>query len=177
MVRPDKAVDDHVNNSKRATDRKRPLFTVPAGLVRILDRDLLAAGIDKRDEQGRTVDAHALRTAQAAMGHSTTDLTMNVYTEPKPLDVPGALDTLPSLDVNSSPTQCPSMRATGTLRPLQDIPPTPLHRCFTNSGERGQTVLFAVHSSTGTRDSQRGRANDGNPRVSKQKSLIHSVCE
>ncbi|HLA85605.1 MAG TPA: hypothetical protein VJL29_12500, partial [Thermoguttaceae bacterium] len=49
-------------------------FTVPAGLVRILDRDLVAAGIawqvevspgkwriDKRDERGRTVDVHALR--------------------------------------------------------------------------------------------------------------------
>ena len=75
-----------------------PLFTVPAGLVRILDRDLVAAGIarrvevspgkwkiDKRDERGRTVDVHALRhtfgtllskggvaprTAQAAMRHS-----------------------------------------------------------------------------------------------------------
>ena len=68
-----------------------------AGLVRILDRDLVAAGIarrvkvdgkwkiDKRDERGRTVDVHALRhtfgtllskggvaprTAQAAMRHS-----------------------------------------------------------------------------------------------------------
>ena len=69
-------------------------------LVRILDRDLVAAGIarrvkvagkwkiDKRDERGRTVDVHALRhtfgtllskggvaprTAQAAMRHSTID--------------------------------------------------------------------------------------------------------
>ena len=49
------------------------LFTVPAALVRILDRDLVAAKIarrvrvdgggriDKRDERGRTVDVHALR--------------------------------------------------------------------------------------------------------------------
>ena len=75
-----------------------PLFTVPDKLVRILDRDFVAAGIacrvevspgkwkiDKRDERGRTVDVHALRhtfgtllskggvtprTAQAAMRHS-----------------------------------------------------------------------------------------------------------
>ena len=62
-----------------------PLFTVPKGLVRILDRDLIAAGIPKRDERGRTIDVHALRhsfgtllsvggvaprTAQAAMRHS-----------------------------------------------------------------------------------------------------------
>jgi hypothetical protein len=102
-----------------------PLFTVPAGLVRILDRDLVAAGIahrvevapgkwkiDKRDERGRTVDVHALRhtfgtllskggvaprTAQAAMRHSTIELTMNVYTDPKLLDVAGAVEVLPEL--------------------------------------------------------------------------------
>lgn len=38
-----------------------PLFNVPAGLVRILDRDLKAAEIPKMDERGRTVDVHALR--------------------------------------------------------------------------------------------------------------------
>jgi hypothetical protein len=51
-----------------------PSFTVPVALVRILDLDLVAAGIarrvevspgkwkiDKRDERGRTVDVHALR--------------------------------------------------------------------------------------------------------------------
>jgi integrase len=67
-----------------------PLFYVPTGLVRILDRDLAAAGIPKRDDRGRTVDVHAMRhtfgthlskggvtprTAQAAMRHSTLDLT------------------------------------------------------------------------------------------------------
>jgi integrase len=72
-----------------------PVFDVPAGLVQILDRDLKLAGIPKRDERGRTVDVHALRhtfgtllskggvaprTAQAAMRHSSIELTMNVYT-------------------------------------------------------------------------------------------------
>lgn len=38
-----------------------PLFTVPKSLVRILDRDLVAAGIPKSDERGRTIDVHALR--------------------------------------------------------------------------------------------------------------------
>jgi integrase len=96
-----------------------PLFNVPAGLLRILDRDLKLAGIPKRDERGRTVDVHAMRhtfgtllskggvaprTAQAAMRHSTIDLTMNVYTDPKLLDVHGALDALPALPlVNKSP--------------------------------------------------------------------------
>ena len=39
-----------------------PVFDVPAGLVRIFDRDLKHAGIPKRDERGRTLDVHALRT-------------------------------------------------------------------------------------------------------------------
>ena len=38
------------------------LFHVPTGLLRILNRDLKAAGIPKRDDRGRTVDVHALRT-------------------------------------------------------------------------------------------------------------------
>ena len=142
------------------------LFRVPAGLIRILDRDLVAAGlarrvrveesrvrieakrakggrtqvkiagkwrtadgklvkvdgdqaviaahwvIDKRDERGRTLDVHALRhsfstllsvggvaprTAQAAMRHSDIKLTMQTYTDPKLLDVHGAIKALPSL--------------------------------------------------------------------------------
>src|SRR5262249_8016800 len=89
-----------------------PVFTVPAGLVRIFDRDLKAAGIPKRDDRGRTLDVHALRTtfgtllskggvplrtAQAALRHSDPGLTANVYTDPKLLDVHGALDALPRL--------------------------------------------------------------------------------
>jgi hypothetical protein len=88
-----------------------------------------AAGIAERDERIRTVDAHALlhtfapllskgsvspRTAQAAMRHSKIDLTMNVYTDPKLLDVHGALDALPTLALNASPqTEAQAMRATG----------------------------------------------------------------
>ena len=86
-----------------------PLFYVPTGLRRILDRDLAAAGISKRDEHGRTLNVHALRhtfasllsrggvsprTAQAAMRHSDINLTMQTYTDPKLLDVRGAIDVL-----------------------------------------------------------------------------------
>ncbi len=123
-----------------------PPFNVPDKLVRILDRDLVAAGIarriemapgkwriDKRDERGCTVDVHALRhtfgtllskggvaprTAQAAMRHSTLDLTMNVYTDPRLLDVQGALDALPALPLESKPFEAQAVRnvlsATGT---------------------------------------------------------------
>ncbi len=88
------------------------LFNVPKALVKIFDRDLRLAGIAKRDERGRTVDVHALRTtfgthlskggvplrtAQAALRHSDPKLTANVYTDPQLLDVTGALDSLPAL--------------------------------------------------------------------------------
>ena len=120
-----------------------PLFTVPRDLVRILDRDLVAAGIarrvevspgnwkiDKRDERGRTVDVHALRhtfgtllskggvaprTAQAAMRHSDVNLTMNTYTDPKLLDVAGAMDALPALPlVGREASEPAAVSATGT---------------------------------------------------------------
>jgi len=128
-----------------------PVFTVPAGLVRILDRDLVAAGIarrvktptgqwkiDKRDERGRTVDVHALRhtfgtllskggvtprTAQAAMRHSKVDLTMNVYTDPKLLDVAGAVEALPNLPLENGTKGVGNVLSpTGT----DDLTPSPL---------------------------------------------------
>lgn len=66
----------------------------------------------KTDHRGRTIDVHALRhtfgthlskagvplrTAQAAMRHSDPSLTANVYTDPKLLDVAGAVESLPDL--------------------------------------------------------------------------------
>jgi uncharacterized protein involved in outer membrane biogenesis len=44
----------------------------------------------------------APRTAQAAMRHSSLDLTMNVYTDPSLLDAAGALDLLPELSLNGA---------------------------------------------------------------------------
>ena len=160
-----------LGHSNRISDRERlqsQLFTVPESLGKILDRDLLAAGIDKADERGRTIDVHALRhsfgtllskggvaprTAQAAMRHSNINLTMNVYTDPKLLDIQGALDSLPSLNLNPSPsTERQMVRATGTDD--QDAMPDARHSVMKfapafapNVGERGQTVSFAVISS------------------------------
>ncbi len=79
-------------------------------------------GIAKRDDRGRTVDLHSLRhtfgtclsrggvaprTAQAAMRHSTIDLTRKAYTDPRLLDVAGALAALPGL--------APGSRGTATV--------------------------------------------------------------
>jgi integrase len=117
-----------------------PVFNVPSALVKILDRDLVAACIarrvqvngkwviDKRDDRGRTLDVHALRhtfgtllskggiaprTAQAAMRHSDIKLTMNVYTDPALLDVRGALDALPALPLRRDRGKGEAVRATG----------------------------------------------------------------
>ena len=173
-----------LRDASKATDSKRPLFTVPAGLVRILDRDLLAAGIDKRDERGRTIDVHALRTsfgtllskagvaprtAQAAMRHSKIDLTMNVYTDPKLLDVAGAMDSLPTLDLNPNPsTGRQTMRATGTEDGMSSALVPPL---VPNTGKTGQTVSFAVISSAGTDERISRRAKRANPMNSSKKAL------
>ena len=105
------------------------LFVVPKELVKILNRDLKLAGISKSDDRGRTIDVHALRTtfgtllskggvaprtAQAAMRHSDIDLTMNVYTDPRLLDVQGALDVLPALPLDSG--QSTTSRAASSYR-------------------------------------------------------------
>jgi integrase len=87
-----------------------PLFYIPKDFIKIFNRDLSAAGISKCDDRGRTLDVHALRhtfgthlskagvaprVAQAAMRHSSIDLTMNIYTDPTLLDVAGAINALP----------------------------------------------------------------------------------
>jgi integrase len=96
------------------------LFTVPAGLRRILDRDMKAAGIPKRDDRGRTVDVHALgrttfatmlsttgtapRTAQAAMRHPDIKLTMGTYTDPKLREVRQAVERVPAFNPQKAET-------------------------------------------------------------------------
>ncbi|WP_068259612.1 tyrosine-type recombinase/integrase [Rubripirellula obstinata] len=111
----------------KGTDANRSVFYVADGLVKILDLDLETAGIPKIDNRGRSLDVHALRTtfgtlmscagvtprtAQAAMRHSRIDLTMNVYTDPRLLDVSGAVDALPTLIPTEATTA--TLRATGT---------------------------------------------------------------
>jgi len=105
-----------------------PVFTVPEGLGKILDRDLRAAGIPKVDDRGRSVDVYAFRhsfgthlgkggvplqTAQVAMRHSDPALTSNVYTDPRLLDVHGALEVLPELPLEGEP-QAECQLRTGT---------------------------------------------------------------
>ena len=62
------------------------------------------------------------RTAQAAMRHSKIDLTMNVYTDPRLLDVAGAMNALPSFPLNSSPRTSEAVAATGTAGSVDSKP-------------------------------------------------------
>ncbi|MFZ2874515.1 MAG: site-specific integrase [Phycisphaerales bacterium] len=92
------------------------LFKVPTTLVVALGRDLRVAGIHKHDDRGCAVDVHALRhtfgthlakhvmprTAQAAMRHSTIQLTMSLYTDPRLLEVVTALDALPMVSSSAA---------------------------------------------------------------------------
>jgi len=155
------------------------LFDVPAGLLRILDRDLKAAGIPKRDDRGRTVDVHAMRTtfgtllsktgtaprtAQAAMRHSDIKLTMGVYTDPRLLDVRGAVERLPSLPLGQNKEQIAN-RATGTtastgwgIAPLAPVlAPTPF-----NGGHSGATTGTRGLSNESKKLDRRGSENAGN---------------
>ena len=108
------------NRGKCHTSSASKLFNVPKAFCKILNRDLKAAGIPKRDDRGRTIDVHALRhtfgtmlsmagvsprVAQAAMRHSSIDLTMNVYTDPRLLDVQGAVESLPEFSVTNEPNE------------------------------------------------------------------------
>ena len=149
-------------------------------LVKILDRDLLAAGILKRDERGRTIEVHALRnsfgtilsncgvsprTAQTLMRRSKIDMTMKVYTDPKLLDVQGALEFIPSLDLSTSPViERQSMRATGTDDESSS-------RLVPKVGHCEQTGSFPVHLSTNAYEGVARTETNVNPMTPMKKAL------
>lgn len=138
LAREQQAASDAEEPIPATLPSDEPLFDVPDGLIRIFDRDLVFAGlarIEKRggkevvvktDDRGRTIDVHALRhtfgthlskagvplrTAQAAMRHSDPSLTANVYTDPKLLDVAGAVASLPDLPLGEMARPVAAMAA------------------------------------------------------------------
>jgi len=113
-------------------DRNETVFTVPKGILRIMDRDLAAAGIPKEDADGRVVHVHALRhtfgthlskagtaprVVQAAMRHSDISLTMNTYTDARLLDTADAIESLGILresdPLRLAPMLAPNVGKTG----------------------------------------------------------------
>ncbi len=86
------------------------LFNLGRNFLRTFNLDLAAAGIPKRDAQGRTLDVHCLRhtfatllarnsvspsIAQKLMRHSDIRLTMNTYTHLDLADTANAVAVLP----------------------------------------------------------------------------------
>ncbi len=93
----------------KGKDHSSNVFLVPSQLVKIMDLDLKAAGIPKRDAAQLVVHFHSLRhsfgthlslagvaprVAQAAMRHSNISLTMNTYTDARLLDTAAAVESI-----------------------------------------------------------------------------------
>ena len=130
------------------------LVQIPSGLIRILDRDLAAAGIPKVDERGRRLDVHAMRTtfntqlavagvdprtAMAAMRVSSLDLVLKTYADEKHLDVTKA--------VNSLPAPPPMLEAVGS----------------TNAAEAAKPVVPIVVPTSGNGGALEGSAGPRSP--------------
>ena len=96
-----------------------PVFEIPKALIRRFNADCRRAGIPKRDEEGRTVDIHSLRTtfgtylamsgaaprtAMELMRHSEIGLTMKVYTDPRLLPLAAAIEATSSVVPKVVPT-------------------------------------------------------------------------
>ena len=89
--------------------------------------------------------------AQAAMRYSSIDLTMNVYTDPRVLDVAGALDSLPTLPLDGNPQERQQNLATGTDDQranhgigLHHCLHHCLHQILTNRAYRWQLVTIGL---------------------------------
>ncbi len=140
--------------------RSDPVFTVPAGILRIMNRDLAAARIEKKDADGCVVHVHALRhsfgthlsragvaprVAQAAMRHSKLELTMTTYTDTRLLDTAGAIESLPVLRGDQggprklAPMLAPNSGKTGPLESFAD--PTDQEAGCDHDKERARKTL------------------------------------
>ena len=128
-LRSDLAVD--LRKWVAGRERSESVFKVPDGILRILNRDLKAAGIAKKLDDC-VVHVHALRhsfgthlsiagvaprIAQAAMRHSNISLTMGTYTDARLLDTAQAVECLPSLPIADIGTQNDLRTLAPTLAP------------------------------------------------------------
>jgi integrase len=155
-----------------------PLFKVPSSLLTVLNRDLQAAGIPKCDDRGRTLDVHALRhtfgthlsmagvplrTAQAAMRHSSPVLTANIYTDPRLLDVHGAVEALPSFR-STSPDQVQQQGvSTGTDQGQISIHPSIRPPAAVQSGQSESSAGKAGELAEPNTESQPSSENSDKP--------------
>lgn len=133
-LRTDLAVDLKAWVDGRSVKEK--VFTVPSGLLDIMDRDIAAAGIPKVDEFDRVVHVHALRhsfgthlsmagvaprIAQAAMRHSNISLTMTTYTDAHLLDTSSAVESLPTFVIGAMPTLATDLGLDNSTQPGDNV--------------------------------------------------------
>ena len=104
------------------------------------------------------------------MRPSSIDLTMNTYTDPKLLDVQGAVDSLPTLQL---PTDLPTrqrqtLKATGTDDRGESAVAPPVAPTSDNSGA---TRSFPVFASRTPDDDSGGWGSNSNSEIPRKKTL------
>jgi hypothetical protein len=72
------------------------------------------------------------------MRHSKIDLTMNVYTDPKLLDVQGTRDALPALPLGAAQGEGGAVKVTGTAERARVW----LHQPLTIADKRGHSLAM-----------------------------------
>ncbi len=102
------------------------LFRIPRDFIRVFDRDLKFAGIEKANSLGETLDIHCLRhtfatmlaragvnpqDAQKLMRHTDINLTMGVYTHLGLIDKANAIQKLPNVFSATKENQAHSPRS------------------------------------------------------------------
>ena len=149
----------------------KPLFDMPNSMIAVLDRDLVAAGIarrtedgriDKRDEQSRAFDGHGFRTTfnsllapvgvpltmhRILMRHAAESVTDENYADAKLIDLYAALANLPKLplDGTNDPT---SNRPTGTSDVASWLAPSVYNSGTSVADVDKSPTLVGVGSST-----------------------------
>lgn len=155
--------DDRQPSAPWSLPPETPLFDVSDKMIKILNRDLAAANIPKRDYRGYTVDMHALRhtfgthlskagvlprVAQSVMRHKKVDLTMNYYTDEELLNLQGAVDALPELPLAQSTLK------TKNLLPTNERLHQCLHQMRSERGIRWQLLTIRGPHGTGVMNRQ-----------------------
>ena len=150
---------ERLKEKKKGSETNEPAFEVPSRLHHF-KKDLDAVGIPFKDEEGRQVDFHALRTtfatflqsnganqavAMQAMRHSDPRLTAVTYNDANLLPVSDAIAELPNLDggLQGSPMGSPNLDAEG--QNLSQAVARDLRKKFGKEIENQEGSLYLSH--------------------------------
>ncbi len=159
-LRSDVAERLKIHISERQLSLNDFVLRVPDQLIRVLDRDLVAASIEKVNAKGKRLVVHSTRNtfatmlnsagvtpriAQEAMRHSDIRLTQN-YMDSDQMDVAGAVESLPSwalANALDSSRALENARESGTER--QELAHSGLHPQTLLSAEETKKPLENVN--------------------------------